>query len=45
MFKNQGVMLANALDLLDKTNNVIEHNKNIDIVKKELQILSNEINK
>ena len=29
-------MLVNALDLLDKTNNVIEHNKNIDIVKKEL---------
>ena len=29
-------MLVNAFDLLDKTNNVIEHNKNIDIVKKEL---------
>jgi len=29
-------MLLNAFDLLDKTNNVIEHNKNIDIVKKEL---------
>ena len=29
-------MLVNALDLLQNTNNVIEHNKNIDIVKKEL---------
>ena len=29
-------MLVNALDLLHNTNNVIEHNKNIDIVKKEL---------
>ena len=27
-------MLVNALDVLHKTNNVIEHNKKIDIVKK-----------